>query len=112
MNIVIGLFVIISAMVLRHVYKVKGKTSNRIFKMCIALGVFMLFSVQTFGNAWLVVMTVAEVLLCGLLLIVYRAQLIRECKVIKRKRAARRATARKVSTPQVIVRRRVMPNAA
>lgn len=112
MNIVIGLFVIISAIVLRHVYKVKGKVSNRIFKMCMALGAFMLFSVQTFGNVWLVVMTVVEILLCGLLLAVYRAQLIRECEAVRRRKAVRRAAARKAAAPQVVVRRRAMPNAA
>ncbi len=111
MNIVIGLFVIISAVVLRRVYKVRGKVSNRIFKMCMALGVFMLFSVQTFGNGWLIAMSAAEVLLCGLLLAVYRAQLIRECEAVRRK-AARRAAARKNASSQVAVRRRVMPNAA
>ncbi len=95
MNIGIGLFVIISAAVLRHVYKVKGKISERIFKLCIATGVFMLFSVQTFGNALLIALTAAEIVLCSLLLIVYRAQLIRECEAVKRKRAAHRAAVKR-----------------
>lgn len=89
MNIIICLFVIISALVIRHNFKVRGEMSERIFKMCIATGVFMLFSVQTFGNAWLIIMTAAEVLLCAALLFVYRAQLIRETVAMKRKRAVR-----------------------
>ncbi len=113
MNIVIGLFVIISALIIKNIYKVNGRISGRIFKMCIALGVFMMFSVQTFGNVWLVVMTIAEVVLCGLLLAVYRSQLIRECEAVKRKRAAKRAAIRRINQqPQQSVRRRVLTNAA
>lgn len=90
MNIVIGLFVIVSAFVLKNIYKVKGKVSGRIFNMCMVAGVFMLFSVQTFGNAVLIAMTVAEVLLCTLLLGIYRAQLVRECAAVRRRKAERR----------------------
>lgn len=94
MNIVIGSFVIIFAVILRGIYKVKGVTSERIFKMCIGIGVFMFFSVQTFGNALLVAMTVAEVLLCALLLAVYRAQLIREKAAMRRRKTVRRSVQR------------------
>ncbi len=90
MNIVIGLFVIASALLLRHNYRVRGRISEKIFKMCLLVGVFMLFSVQTFGNFLLVAMTLAEVGLCVALLAVYRAQLIREGAAVRRKRAVRR----------------------
>ncbi len=92
MNIIIGLSVIISALVIRHNFKVKGEVSERIFKMCVATGVFMLFSVQTFGNAGLIAMTAAEILLCTALLYVYRAQLIREKNAARSKKAVCRET--------------------
>ncbi len=115
MNIIIGLFVIISALVLKHFYKVKGKTSGRIFKMCMLVGVFMFFSVQTFGNGLLIAMTVAEILLCTALLAVYRAQLVRECAEVRRRRAVRRQRAVALEAnarPQRANRVRVVPHAA
>ncbi len=105
MNIVIGSFVIIFAVILRGIYKVKGVVSERIFKMCVGIGVFMLFSVQTFGNALLIAMTVAEILLCVLLLAVYRAQLIREKAAVRRRKAVRH-TARRTAVRVVPAQRR------
>lgn len=112
MNIVIGLFVIISALSLRRFYKVRGKTSEKIFKMCLLTGAFMLFSVQTFGNALLIVMTVAEILLCVALLAVYRAQLIRECAAVRRKRAVRRRMACAIAEAKAVKRAGTVSEAA
>ncbi len=113
MNIIIGLFVIVSALVIKNYYKVNGKVSGRIFKMCVALGVFMLFSVQTFDSALLIAMTAAEVLLCAALLWVYRAQLLREKAAIRRRRAVSREHAAVRRTAQrTVASKRVAAAAA
>lgn len=105
MNILFGAAMIISSLIFAFIYKLRSNKARNILKMCIAVGVVLMFSVQTFGNVWLVLLTLVELALSGAMVMALRRQL--RSDIAREKVMARKA--RRV--PQVTVRRRSEPSA-
>ena len=100
MNIFFGLAMIISSLAFAYIYKLRSKKARNVLTMCICIGVVLMFSVQTFGNVLLVLLTLVELSLSALMVMALRRQL--RADIAREKVLARKAK----RVPQVTVRRR------
>ena len=103
-NIFLGLAVITLAVYLKLKYRPNGATAAKLFAICVFAGVVMLLTVgrlSTFSGA---LFYLADIVICGSILMLYRFEAVRQLAARKKRRA--RAKAAMAQAQSMIMRRR------
>ena len=107
MNIIVGVAVCVGAVLLWLRYRPTGHESAQLLALCLASGLVTALTLNPMGTAWSVVWLLVQLALCGLLLFLFRAEILRQ-RAEKARNAAinRRAEAKRMAAERAKMRAR------
>lgn len=98
MNIVIACAIFAAAIYMKVKYQPKGSNANQIFALCILAGVISLLTIRSSATVWQMLWPVADIIISGLILAVYRAEIERQLsRAAAHREAERRAEAERAA---------------
>ena len=98
MNIITACVIFAAAIYMKVKYQPKGSNANQLFAFCVIAGVISLLTIRSYATVWQMLWPVADIILSGLILAAYRAEIERQLsKAAARREAERRAAAEKAA---------------